>query len=158
MTIRRPSLALLLALLSACGPPPTETLARRLITAVIDGDKVAYADCYVQKGDMTADGSAALVVEPGGRAPDDEWLAEIQAAFTTDRAKIDLLRKQHGTVAFGGVLNAADAEQTPARQIRSIQAIVQCKDIRYVAELGRSAEASRGRVLQGPPGVSIRKE
>ena len=158
MTIRRPPLALLLALLPACGPPPTETFARRLITAVIDGDKVAYALCHVRKGDVTADGSATLVVEPGGRPPDDEWLADVEEAFLTDRAKIDVLRKQHGAVEFGGLLKTADEEQTPARRIMSIHAIVQCKDIRYVAELGRSVETSRGRVLQGPPGLSIRKE
>ena len=159
MTMRRPPLALLLGLLSACGgPPPTETFARRLITAVIDGDKVAYADCHVRKGDLTADGSATIVVEPGGRDPDDEWRAAVEDAFTTDRAKIDILRKQHGSIAFEGVLKTAEEERTPGRGIQSIQAIIQCKDIRYVVELGRSAESSRGRVLQGPPGMSIRKE
>lgn len=158
MTMRRLPLALLLVPLAACAPPPTETFARRLIMAVIEGDKLAYAGCYVQKGDMTADGSAAIAVEPGGEAPDDAWLAAIKSAFETDRVKIELLRKQHGAVAFGGVLKTADADQTPARLIPSIQAIVLCKDIRYVAELGPSVEASRGRVLQGPPGLSIRKE
>src|SRR5687767_9306665 len=106
MTIR--PLPLALALLSACGPPPAETLARQLITAVIDGDKVAYARCHVQNGDRRADGSAALVVEPDGRPPDDAWLEEVQKAFATDRAKIDILRKQHGSVAFGSLLKAAD--------------------------------------------------
>jgi len=160
MMTRRFILALPVGLLAAFGGCSSGSLPfpHKLIQAVLDGNKENYLRCHVQKGDTTADGSSTLVVEPGGRAPDDAWVAEVGAAFEKDRAAIEGLRKERGSVAFAGIVKTAEEEKTPARRIWSTQVLLQCGDTKYIAELGRSVETSRGRVLAGPPGLSIKKQ
>jgi len=160
MMTRRLFLTLPLGLLTACGgcSSGNEAFPHKLIQAVLDGNKDNYVRCHVQKGDTTTDGSGRLAVEPGGRAPDDTWVAAVEAAFEKDRAAIEALRKERGSVAYAGVVKTSEVEQTPARRIWSTTVLLQCGDTKYVAELGRSVETSRGRVVAGPPGLSIKKQ
>ncbi len=160
MMTRRLFLALPIGLLAACGGSLSGNKAfpHKLIQALLDGNKDNYVRCHVQKGDMTTDGSSRLVVEPGGRVPDDTWVTDVEAAFEKDRATIEGLRKERGSVAYAGVVKTSEEEQTPARRIWSTHVLLKCGDTQYVAELGRSVQTSRGRVLAGPPGLSIKKQ
>jgi len=124
-----------------------EIFAKRLVESLLNNDQEAYLSCHVRAGDMTTDRSGDYS-QPNGSVPDAQWNQMVVAAFKDDQAYIEKLKREHGTVEYGGIHSESEKQGAPAFAISETSALVICGEKKYVATFGRTVLTQRGRVIQ----------